>query len=177
MTKRILLTGGPGFGKSSIIEELERMGFSVFHEIARQIIHDEVETGGTALPWLDINSFSAQVLQGRINQYALGDTGLWFYDRGLPDIAGFLRKEKKETPEEIWQLCQDFKYDPVVYITPPWEAIFHRDAERKEDFAAALKVHRALESVYQELGYEIVPIPMGSIRWRAQYLLNSAGIK
>lgn len=177
MTKRILLTGGPGFGKSSIIQELERMGFSVFHEIARQIIRDEVEIGGTALPWLDITSFSEQVLQGRINQYALGENNIQFYDRGLPDIAGFLRKEKKETPEEIWQLCRDFKYDPIVYITPPWEAIFHRDAERKEDFAMALKVHRALESVYQELGYELVPIPMGSISWRAQYLLNNAGIK
>jgi predicted ATPase len=176
VTKRILLTGGPGFGKSSIIQELERMEFSVFHEIARQIIQNEVEAGGTALPWLDIASFSAQVLQGRIDQFALGENGLWFYDRGLPDIAGFLRKEKRETPEEIWQLFQDFKYDPVVFITPPWEAIFHRDAERKEDFAAALKVHRALESVYQELGYELVPVPMGSIRWRAQYILNIAGI-
>lgn len=176
MTKRILLSGGPGFGKSSIIQELERMEFSVFHEVARQIIQNEVESGGTALPWIDIESFSAQVVQGRIDQFRLGENGVWFYDRGLPDIAGFLRKEKREIPEEIWQLCQDFKYDPIVFITPPWEAIFHRDAERKEDFAAALKVHRALESVYQELGYELVPVPMGSIRWRAQYILKSAGI-
>ena len=155
---------------------MEQMGFSVYHEVARQIIQDEIAVGGSAVPWIDIAAFSAQVLQGRIDQYVGGENGVWFYDRGLPDIAGFLRKEKKETPAEVWQLCQDFKYDPVVFITPPWEAIFHRDAERKEDFAAAIKVHRALEAVYSELGYELMPVPMGSIRWRAQFILDKVGI-
>lgn len=177
MTKRILLTGGPGFGKSSIIQELERMEYAVFHEVARQIIQDEIAKDGTAVPWIDIAAFSAQVLQGRIDQFSEGENGLWFYDRGLPDIAGFLRKEKKQTPEDVWHLCETCRYETQVFITPPWEAIFHRDAERKEDFAAAIKVHKALEAVYTELGYELIPVPMGSIRWRAQFVLNKAGIR
>jgi len=176
VTRRILLTGGPGFGKSSIIQELEKMEYAVFHEIAREIIHHEMQTGGDAVPWLNIQSFSEQVLHGRIRQHAEGTGRLSFYDRGLPDIAAFLMKEKQIVPDEINALCRDLNYDNPVFITPPWENIFHRDEERKEDFSAAIRVHKAIEQILSELGYELVPVPMGSIRWRAEFVLKHLGM-
>jgi predicted ATPase len=177
VTRRILLTGGPGFGKSSIIAELERMGYDVFPEIARQIIQQQVISGGTITPWQDIETFSAQVLDGRKEQFVAGQGKISFYDRGVPDIAAFLKKEKKVIPELLWNYCMQNQYFTSVFITPPWEAIFRRDEERKEDFMDAIKVHRAIESIYNNLGYELIPIPMGTITWRAQYLLNKAGIR
>jgi len=177
VTHRFLITGGPGFGKSSIISELEKKGHTVFHEIARHIIQNQLVTGGTFTPWQDVQAFSDQVLEGRKIQYDEGLGKTAFYDRGVPDIAAFLKKDKKEIPPELWDYCLKNKYFNTVFITPPWESIFHSDAERKEDFMNAIRVHRAIESVYTELGYQLVHIPMGSIPWRAQFLLDFAGIK
>jgi len=173
---RFLLTGGPGFGKSSIINELEKLGYQVKHEVARQIIMDSLHTGATCTPWQDILSFSERVLEGRINQFQDGSEGIWFYDRGLPDIIAFMLKDKREIQEDLWQLCREFRFEQKIFITPPWEAIFHKDSERKEDFVAAIKVHKMIERVYTELGYELIPIPMGSIRDRAKFVLDHAGI-
>ncbi len=177
VTKRVLLTGGPGFGKSSIIEEMERRGLTVHHEIARQIIQQAIETGGTSTPWQDIDLFSKLVLEGRIDQFHNSLNNTSFYDRGIPDIAGFLKKEKQSISDELWKLCEEHKYFRLVFITPPWEAIFRKDPERKEDFVAAIRVHKALESIYSELGYQLIPVPMGSIKQRADFILNHPGIR
>lgn len=173
----MLLTGGPGFGKSSIIEEIERREIPVFHEIARQIIQESILHNQTATPWQDIALFSSKVLEGRVQQFEAGSHGTTFYDRGIPDIAGFLRKDKKVIPDDLQELCKSLRYFRIVFVTPPWEAIFHKDPERKEDFMAAIKVHRALEAVYSELGYQLVHVPMGSIKQRADFILQYPGVR
>lgn len=177
VTKRILLTGGPGFGKSSIIEELERSGHSVFHEVAREIIQYEIENNGTALPWVNVGEFSDKVLKGRILQHELGKNSVAFYDRGLPDIAAFLLKDKQLIPRELLDMCHNKRYFESVFITPPWESIFHRDEERKEDFSAAIKVHKAIEKLLPELGYNLISIPMGSVKWRAEFILKTLNME
>ena len=79
-------------------------------------------------------------------------------------------------PDYLWDHCKELKYDSPVFITPPWEAIYRRDLERKEDFSTAIKAHKGLEWVYSELGYTLIPVPMGSVSWRAAYILDHLGI-
>ena len=171
MIERILLTGGPGFGKSSIISALEKRGEIVFHEVSRHIISEQLATGGDCTPWQNVECFSEQVLNGRIHQYHAA-TGFSFYDRGLPDIAAFLRKDKKPVPDELWELCRQLPYATKIFVTAPWESIFQNDAERKEDFVAAVAVHKAIQWVYNELGYTLVNVPMGTISDRADFVLR-----
>jgi predicted ATPase len=171
--KRIVLTGGPGFGKSSIIQELERRGHSVFHEVAREIIHEMLSDAGV----FDLAHFSAKVQSGRVNQFHQASSAIQFYDRGIPDIAGFLLKDKAPIPAELLDLCATHCYHKTVFITPPWEAIYHKDPERREDFREAVKVHKALEATYASLGYELVAVPMGSIIQRCDFVLNHPGIR
>ena len=175
VTERILITGGPGFGKSSIITELEHRGLFVFHEISRQIITRELAINGDCTPWQNVECFSEEVLHGRIAQYEMAN-GFCFYDRGLPDIAGFIVKEKKPVPADLWKLCKSMKYSQKVFFTAPWESIFHSDEERKEDFVAAVAVHKALQSVYKELGYTLINVPMGSICDRADFVMRESGL-
>jgi predicted ATPase len=173
---RIVLTGGPGFGKSSIVEELNKRGLNVFQEISREIIQEQMNAGGDLTPWQNVEGFSKRVYQGRINQYQTAQTGVNFYDRGIPDIAGFMRKDKLIFPDYLWNQCVNLSYHKQVFITPPWEAIFQGDSERKEDFATAIKVHKGLESVYLELGYTLIPVPMGSVISRATFILDQLGM-
>src|SRR3546814_1518314 len=48
-----VITGGPGSGKSTLIEALAVEGFDHMPEAGRAIIRDQVAIGGAALPWAD----------------------------------------------------------------------------------------------------------------------------
>lgn len=90
-TRRIVLTGGPGSGKSTLIDVLHRRGFPHSQEAGRAIIQDQVSIGGHALPWGDRQAFAERMLDWELRSWreATGET-CWFFDRGLPDIAGYL---------------------------------------------------------------------------------------
>ena len=63
---KIVITGGPGFGKSSLIFELEKRGYYSQHEISRNIIKEQLESGGDILPWKNLSTFSRLVFEKRI---------------------------------------------------------------------------------------------------------------
>jgi predicted ATPase len=46
-----VVSGGPGAGKTTVLLELARFGFHHAPEVARQIIQEQIRSGGTALPW------------------------------------------------------------------------------------------------------------------------------
>ncbi|HHH3033692.1 TPA: AAA family ATPase, partial [Serratia marcescens] len=89
--RRIVLTGGPGSGKSTLIEVLHRRGYPHSQEAGRAIIQDQASIGGNALPWGDRQAFAERMLDWELRSWreATGAT-CWFFDRGLPDIAGYL---------------------------------------------------------------------------------------
>src|SRR5215510_3582381 len=45
-----VISGGPGAGKTTVLAELEKLGFPFAREVARQIIREQMEAGGLALP-------------------------------------------------------------------------------------------------------------------------------
>lgn len=47
---KIIITGGPGMGKTSIIGSLEEMGYSTVPESGRDIIRNQTEICGDRLP-------------------------------------------------------------------------------------------------------------------------------
>ena len=46
-----VVTGGPGSGKTTLIEALGRLGIVSMPEAGRAIIRDQTAIGGQALPW------------------------------------------------------------------------------------------------------------------------------
>ena len=48
---KFVITGGPGFGKTSLLKELEKKGYKVFHEAARAIIEEQEKLDNPTLPW------------------------------------------------------------------------------------------------------------------------------
>jgi len=49
----IVVSGGPGSGKTTVLHELAARGFPFAPEVARQIIQEQMQSGGVALPWGD----------------------------------------------------------------------------------------------------------------------------
>src|SRR5262245_29743710 len=88
-----VITGGPGSGKSTLIEGLQSEGYARSIEAGRGIIQDQVAIGGKALPWSDPGAFAEMMLCWEMQSYHIARdyAGPVFFDRGVPDIVGYLR--------------------------------------------------------------------------------------
>lgn len=57
-----IFTGGPGSGKSTVLNILENMGYMTVREVARDIIKNQVRTNGDAVPWNNTVRYSNLML-------------------------------------------------------------------------------------------------------------------
>jgi predicted ATPase len=171
--QRIVITGGPGFGKTSIIEELETRNYTCFHEVSRKIIKEQLENGGDILPWKDLAAFSNILFESRIQQFnQIITNNFAFFDRGIPDIIAYMLKDDLMIPNTFLSKTKECKYYSTVFIVPPWEEIYRNDGQRMEDFKTAAQLHEIISSTYTKLGYEIVVLPKVSVKERADFILN-----
>jgi len=173
-----VLTGGPGSGKSTLIDALERAGYARSVEAGRGIIQDQVRIGGHALPWGDQRLFAELMLSWELRSYRLAEQvdGAVFFDRGVVDVTGYLRLVGLPVPDHVRKAAEVFRYNPRVFVAPPWREIFRSDAERKQDWDEAVRTYEAVADAYQSNGYELVQLPRVSVSERVRFVVETAGL-
>jgi len=173
MTDRLfIVTGGPGTDKSSLIDALARAGWRHAPEAGRAVIQAQRAIGGSALPWADRAAFAEAMLARDLRSYreALALPGPVIFDRGIPDILGYLRLCGLPVPTHVVDAARHHRYNPRVFLAPYWPAIYACDAERRQDLAEAEATGRMMAHIYAELGYEVVPLPFASIAERMTFV-------
>lgn len=178
-SKKIVITGGPSTGKTSLIEKIEEKGYKCFPEVSRNITLEARKEGIPQLFLSDPILFSKRIFQGRLNQFieasACKDTYV-FLDRGLPDVTAYLNCFGQGYEDYFEEICFTHRYDNV-FLLPPWETIHQSDNERHENFEEALRIHDFLEKAYQHYGYEVHEVPIGPIAERVNYVLEHVKVK
>jgi predicted ATPase len=146
-------------------------------EAGRAIIQDQAAIGGNALPWSDRHAFAELMLSWEMRSYhaAMNLHGPVIFDRGIPDVLGYLRLGNLPIPPHAEKAAQTFRYNRRVFIAPPWPEIFTQDAERKQSLEEARATCEAMIETYSALGYELVPLPFDSVEHRAQFVLTTIG--
>jgi predicted ATPase len=169
-----VVTGGPGAGKTTVLKELESLGFHHAPEVARQIIQEQVRSGGRALPWDDKHQYTSLMLQESIKSYQDHTPAAepLFSDRGIPDTLCYARLIGLLDQQNILHACMEYRYADPVFAAPPWEEIYATDSERKQDFTEAKRTYELLIATYHEYGYGIVELPKISPTARAQYIVE-----
>lgn len=173
-----VLTGGPGAGKTTLIEALRAEGFATTEEAGRAVIREEMQAGGEALPWADRERFAGRMFERELASYrqAEREGDAVFFDRGLPDTLGYLRLEGLPVPawmeEEAWRL----RYNARVFVAPPWKAIYGRDEERRQSWQVAVRTHDTMLRTYADFGYEPIELPLVSVPERVAFVLAQAGV-
>ncbi|WP_335967184.1 ATP-binding protein [Galbibacter sp. PAP.153] len=172
--KKIVITGGPGTGKTSVVDFLKSQGHYCMSEISRQVTLEARAQGIEQLFLTDPLLFSKKLLEGRIEQYKLvPDTEKTiFFDRGIPDVLAYMDYTKDPYPDYFEEACLEYRYDQV-FLLPPWKEIYTSDNERYESFSQAQRIYKFLKSVYQRYNYQLTDVPTGTVDYRARFILNN----
>jgi predicted ATPase len=170
-----VISGGPGCGKTTLLNELAQLGFPCVPEDAREIICEQVQAGGNALPWADRLAFTRLMLDRSIASYQshASASQSTFCDRGIPDTLGYARLIGLSDQGLIMEACRRFRYAPLIFLAPPWRAIYTVDDERKQDFAEAEQTYAVVSSVYRELDYQTLELPLLPPTARARFVLEN----
>lgn len=169
----VVISGCSGGGKSTLLSELVRRGYSVVLEPGRQIVKEQQAIKGDALPWINLQKFLDLALSRYIYQFnSQNETDRFiFFDRGIIDAIQL----DKPQAEYFQNAAKIFRYNRIVFLVPPWEEIFANDPERKHDFEAAVKEFDELLIKYKNFGYETVLIPKVSVVERVDFILEKLG--
>ena len=170
----VIITGGPGTGKTTIIDGLIEQGYSCFPEISRQITLEAKKQGIEQLFLEKPLLFSELLLEGRKKQYnnaIIDQAEIVFIDRGIPDILAYMHYIGDSYPAFFDQACKEHLY-AKVFVLPPWEEIYESDEARYENYEQAKLIFEHLKETYQKYNYELIEVPKSTVEERILFILN-----
>jgi predicted ATPase len=169
---RLVITGGPGAGKTALLRELGGRGFATVEDTPRAIIRSRRALGLSPRP--SPLEFAEQVLRRDVELYEQ-NTGqaLTFFDRGVLDALAMVADAAPERRADLVALATAYPYHPVVFVLPPWEEIYVNDDERDHTFAHAVRVYESLVAWYQLCGYHVALVPKLAVAERCTFVLSA----
>ncbi len=170
----IVIIGGPGTGKTSIIEKLIANGHCCYPEISRQVTLEAQKQGIEQLFLKNPLLFSELLLEGRKKQFESACNEpheVVFLDRGIPDVLAYMHYIGDSYPSFFDTACREHIYTRI-FILPPWEEIYVSDKERYENFEQAKLIYNHLTETYQNYGYELIEVPKDSVDNRILFILD-----
>jgi predicted ATPase len=168
-----ILSGGPGSGKTTIIDRLAARGFATVGESGRAILRDQAEIGGNAVHGGDAAAFGELMLQRGIVDFrsmARRDEPV-FFDRGIAELTGYWRLVGLAVPEHVREAARQYRSNRVVFLAPPWREIYRQDSERRQDWDEAVRTFDLVRDAYGEAGYTTVEIPQDTVARRVGFIV------
>jgi predicted ATPase len=169
--QRFVIAGGPGSGKSTLLHALAAAGEICYEEVSRVLIREQLTRAGRLFPWGDLWGFAQECsLRMRAQLADSVQRGRCFFDRGLPDLIGYLSHGGQSAPD-AWRTASH-DYAPVAFFAPPWREIYVNDAERPQSFAEAQDLSAHIRRAYLDCGFRLVELVTGSVADRLGQVRN-----
>ena len=186
MATNVVITGGPGSGKTTVVEALQALGYSTVPEAAIQVIDELNEELGVEEQkrWRRQNTllFQERIFERQVELESEPfeiepKAGLLFLDRGRLDGLAYLRhfrgeEGKREGEKLLWRTSAP-PYG-LVFLLETLSLFEDRSStgrtSRRED---SLAIARAIDEVYQENGYQPVFIPEIPVPDRIELILQA----
>lgn len=170
----VVVSGCSGGGKSALLATMARRGYATMPEPGREVVRQQLASGGDGLPWRNLERFAALCVARAAHAYdtAPGD-GWVLFDRSIVDAISALAQRGLAVPPPLRRALQQHRYAATVFMTPPWPELFATDAERRHSFADAVAEYGWLLRSYPAHGYTPVEVPRLAIEERADFLERS----
>ena len=170
----IVIIGGPGTGKTTIIDGLVAKGYCCYPEISREVTLEAKKQGIEQLFLEKPLLFSELLLEGRKKQFQNATKEpheVVFIDRGIPDVLAYMHYIGDSYPATFDTACREHTYSKI-FILPPWEEIYISDNERYENFEQAKLIYNHLTETYQNYGYKLIEVPKDTMDNRILFILD-----
>ena len=123
---RFIFAGGPGAGKTTVLDAMKARGFYCVPDAARAIIRARLDSGLSPRP--EAVEFAKSIFNADVKNYeAAPSSGVCFFDRGVVDALCMLHLSNAMSEHEIDLNLRRFAYNRVVFVFPPWEEIYRTD--------------------------------------------------
>ncbi len=155
------IAGGPSSGKTTLVNELAKIGFKIYPEAVRILLERELAQGKKLKDVQGTVDLQKEIYKLQLEmENAAPKDEVVFFDRGLPEGIAYCRfygLDIAEYSEKNRQIFED-RYCKVFFCQ---QLPFDKDRARVEDEIAAQKLSRLIRAAYAELGYEIIDLPPG----------------
>ena len=173
-TNLFVITGGPGVGKTTLINELQAAGYLVVEEDARKIIQQQMLKDGEALPWKNKLLYAKLMLEASVSSYQTvikkQVSNPVFFDRGILDAICYMSMENIPITSAMREMTLALPYATKVFILPPWEEIYQTDNERKQTWEEAVFTFQKMKETYLGYGYEVLEVPKAALGLRRAFI-------
>jgi predicted ATPase len=170
----VVLIGGPGSGKTTLIDRLTEKGYLCYPEISREVIMEARAQGIEQLFLEKPLLFSELLLEGRKKQFhkAVAETtDVVFIDRGIPDVLAYMHYIGDSYPAFFDAACREHVYTKIFFL-PPWEEIYTADEARYENYEQAKLISGHLYETYKNYGYNLIAVPKDTPDNRILFILG-----
>jgi len=165
---KIVISGGPCSGKSSIINALKDRGHNILTESAREVIKESGLNHNMTIDesiMLQTKILERQVIK-ELPLEGLKET--YFLDSGCIDCYGFYRHLAKKTLKykpgyDLERYALIFTLDSLPFI---------KDDVRREDGDEAVRLNKIIIEEYKKNEYEPLHVPVMDIEDRIDYILS-----
>lgn len=175
-----MITGGPGSGKTTLVEALAAHGWPTVPEAAIQVIAELNDELGLEQQktWrrAHVEAFQHRVLERQLEleDAATGSAGARavFFDRGVIDGLGYCRHFDQPAPPALVAAARADRYDRVVLLETLPSVVVRGETGRTSDRAASLAIQGRIAEVYAEQGFAPLRLPVASVEERVQLVLE-----
>jgi predicted ATPase len=170
--RRIIISGCSGGGKSTLLAELARRGHATVGEPGRRVVQAELTGGGDGLPWVNVRRFMDLTLDMAVADHAAAGPGVTIFDRSVIDTAAAMIRAGHR-PTDARAALVTCRYDPMVFLAPPWPEIYVTDPERRRGLGDAISEYDALCLAFPANGYHLRMIPRAPVAGRADWITDA----
>lgn len=172
-----VITGGPGVGKTTLLQELEHRGLTVVPEIARELIKEQQAIDGEALPWKNKKHYMKLMFDRSLESYEKAtqdfkDGNPVIFDRGFLDSLCYASLEGIAITPEMKNHAEHSRYNAQVFILPPWREKYETDAQRKQTWNEAVFTYNKMIQTYRGYEYDLIEVPKATVTKRADFILE-----
>lgn len=167
--RHAVLTGAPGAGKTTLLDAAAAAGIRTSPEVARELLKTP---GGMALREDDPLGFAEAMLEAHAREFErhADAEGPVLFDRGFPDVVGFLDVSGLTVPKSVDRACRELRYQGLILRAPAWATIYVQDAERIQDWEQAVASDEAVTAAWQRYGYDVTELPLVGVEERLKFL-------
>ena len=166
--KMYVVSGGPGTGKTSTVEELGKE-FQILPEAARDVSQNDSRFVGKSIKEVNPKEFQDAIFeeQKRVIDDLKGE-GVIFSDRGVGDTMAYRKLKGLKISKEMDNYFKKVKYAEIFILD--FLDFYEQDELRQENEEEQKQIHQAIIDAYKELGYEPVIVPFMSVKKRVEFI-------